>query len=219
MTKKLKILLTEDSTVFAMGLRMALESEDMTMSHVKGPAEAMAFLKSHPETDVAIVDISLEQETDGITLLENIKTSFPSVRTMVLTHYKHPGYILLAISAGAGAFLSKDSSPDDIRKAVRKVAADYSLFFGETIPNALIRSIFGDEKDLQERKPAELSGKEMEVLQLITSGYSNSQIASVLNIAQNTVETYKERIKGKFGLDTMIECVASAVAKGMVKVK
>ena len=58
----------------------------------------------------------------------------------------------------------------------------------------------------------------MEVLQLVTSGYSNTQIASALNIATTTVETYKERIKGKFGFDTIIECVAAAVARGIVKV-
>jgi len=219
MPKKLNILLVEDSTVFAMGLQMALDVDDMAFSRVEGPASALSFLRMHPETDVAVVDISLEQETDGITLLETLKTSFPSVNTMVLSHYKHPGYILLAITAGAGAYLSKDSSPEEIREAVRKVAAGYNLFFGETIQRSLIRSLFGNEKELQERKPAGLSGKELEVLQLVTSGYSNGQIASALDIASTTVETYKERIKAKFGMDTMIECVASAVAKGIVMVK
>ena len=71
---------------------------------------------------------------------------------------------------------------------------------------------------MQKRKPIGLSAKELEVLQLVSSGYSNIQIASALNIATTTVETYKERIKGKFGLDTIVECVASAVARGIIKV-
>jgi len=216
MSKKLNILMVEDSTVFAMGLKLALEQDDMVLSHVENTAAALSFLRSHPETDVAVVDISLEQETDGISLLDAIRTSFPSVRTMILSHYKNPGYILLAITAGAGAYLSKDSNPEEIQDAVRKVAAGYDLFFGETIPKALIKSLFGNEEELQRRKPAGLSAKELEVLQLVTSGYSNGQIAAALDISPNTVESYKERIKGKFGLDTMIECVAAAVAKGIV---
>lgn len=218
MPKKLNILLVEDSTVFVMGLKLALEAADMNVSHAANPAQAISFLKLHPETDVAVVDITLEQETDGITLLESIKATFPSVKTMILSHYKHPGYILLAITAGVGAYLSKDSSPEEIQEAISKVAAGYGLFFGDTIPAATVRSLFGSEKELQSRKPSGLSAKELEVLQLVTAGYSNSQIASALDIASTTVETYKERIKAKFGMDTVIQCVAAAVAKGIVSV-
>lgn len=214
--KQLNILLVEDSTVFAMGLKLAIGTEDISFNHVTSPSSAILFLNEHPDTDVAVVDISLESETDGLTLLESIRAAYPSVRTMILSHYKHPGYILLAITSGAGAYLSKDSSPEEILDAIRKVAAGNSLFFGNTISKELLRSLFGGDKELQKRKPIGLSAKEMEVLQLITSGYSNSQIASALDIATTTVETYKERIKAKFGFDTIIECVASAVARGIV---
>ena len=60
--------------------------------------------------------------------------------------------------------------------------------------------------------------RELEVLQLPTSGYSNAQIASALNISLNTVDSYKERVKTKFGLDSIVECVARAVADGIVNV-
>lgn len=201
-----------------MGFKMALKADDMSLAHAATPDAALAYLHAHPETNVAVVDISLEKETDGITLLESIKAAFPWVKTMILSHYKHPGYILLAISAGAGAYISKDSAPEEIREAILKVSEGYGLFFGDTIPTATIRALFGTEKELSTRKPMGLSGKEREVLQLVTSGYSNAQIASALGIATTTVDTYKERIKAKFGHDTIIQCVASAVAKGIVEV-
>ncbi len=216
--EKCNVLLVEDSSVFAMGLAYAIDADDLSVSHVKSPSAALAYLREHPDTDVAVVDISLESETDGLTLLESIRAAFPKVRTMILSHYKHPGYILLAITSGAGAYLSKDSEPAEIQEAIRKVAAGSSLFFGDTIPRELIRSLFGDDRDLQHRKPLGLSHKEQEVLQLICSGYSNGQIAAAFGIATTTVETYKERIKAKFGMDTIIECVASAVARGIVTV-
>ncbi len=214
----INVLLIEDSTVFVMGLRMALQEESgfASIESVSTPGAAVAFLNAHPETDVAVVDITLESETDGLTLLGILREAFPSVRTLVLSHYKTPAYILKAISSGAGAYLAKDSTPQSIAKAIADVAGGKSLFFGETIDAALITRLFGGREQLLSRKPKGLTSRELEVLQLTTSGYTNAQIASALEISLNTVDSYKERIKGKFGLDSMVECVAYAVRDSLV---
>ena len=214
----INVLLIEDSAVFVMGLKMALSgsSEIASVESVATPGAAVAFLNAHPETDVAVVDITLESETDGLTLLGILREAFPFVRTLVLSHYKTPAYILKAISSGASGYLAKDSAPESIAKAIADAAGGKSLFFGETIDADRITRIFGGEENLQARKPHGLTPRELEVLQLTTSGYSNAQIASALKISLNTVDSYKERIKGKFGLDSMVECVACAVKRGIV---
>lgn len=214
----INILLIEDSAVFVMGLKMALSAENSftVAGTATTPGSAVAFLNAHPQTDVAVVDISLESETDGLTLLGILREAFPTVRTLVLSHYKKPSYILKAITSGAGAYLAKDSTPDSIVKAIADVADGRCLFFGETIDSAKIVRLFGDDDNLRVRKPQGLTPRELEVLQLTTSGYSNVQIASALEITVNTVDSYKERIKGKFGLDSIIECVAHAVADSLV---
>lgn len=216
----INVLLIEDSTVFVMGLRLALGAADGfdSVDSVATPGSAVSFLNAHPETDIAVVDITLEAETDGLTLLGIIRDAFPAVKTLVLSHYKKPAYILRAISSGACAYLAKDSSPESIVQAIKDVDAGQCLFFGETIDATKITRIFGGEEKLQARKPQGLTPRELEVLQLTTSGYSNPQIASALEISLNTVDSYKERIKGKFGLDSIVECVAHAVADGIVSV-
>ena len=216
----INVLLIEDSAVFVMGLKLALSAEPdfCTVEAVTTPGAAVAFLNAHPETDVAVVDITLEAETDGLTLLGILHEAFPSVRTMVLSHYKKPAYILKAISSGACAYLAKDSAPEGIVKAIADVAAGRCLFFGETIDADRITRLFGGLDNLEARKPQGLTPRELEVLQLTTSGYSNAQIASALNISLNTVDSYKERVKTKFGLDSIVECVARAVADGIVNV-
>ncbi len=216
----INVLLIEDSTVFVMGLKLALSAQKdfASVQDVATPGAAVAFLNAHPETDVAVVDITLEAETDGLTLLGIIREAFPSVRTLVLSHYKKPAYILKAISSGACAYLAKDSAPDSIAGAIADVAGSKCLFFGETIDSARIIRLFGGKENLEARKPQGLTPRELEVLQLTTSGYSNAQIASALEISLNTVDSYKERIKGKFGLDSIVECVAHAVADGLVNV-
>lgn len=216
----INVLLIEDSTVFVMGLRLALGAAEGfgAVDSVATPGSAVSFLNAHPETDIAVVDITLEAETDGLTLLGIIRDAFPAVKTLVLSHYKKPAYILRAITSGACAYLAKDSSPESIVQAIKDVASGQCLFFGETIDATKITRIFGGEEKLQARKPQGLTPRELEVLQLTTSGYSNPQIASALEISLNTVDSYKERIKGKFGLDSIVECVAHAVADGIVSV-
>ena len=216
----INVLLIEDSAVFVMGLRLALGAADGfgAVDSVATPGSAVSFLNSHPETDIAVVDITLEAETDGLTLLGIIRDAFPAVKTLVLSHYKKPAYILRAISSVACAYLAKDSSPESIVQAIKDVDSGQCLFFGETIDSAKITRVFGGEEKLQARKPQGLTPRELEVLQLATSGYSNPQIASALEISLNTVDSYKERIKGKFGLDSIVECVAHAVADGIVTV-
>lgn len=214
------VLLIEDSAVFVMGLKLTLGAEKSfgPIDAVTTPGAAVAYLNAHPETDIAVVDITLESETDGLTLLGIIRAAFPTVRTLVLSHYKNPAYILRAITAGAYAYLAKDSAPESIVQAITDVSEGRCLFFGETIDADKITRIFGGEEKLEARKPQGLTPRELEVLQLTTSGYSNAQIASALEISLNTVDSYKERIKGKFGLDSIVECVAHAVAKGIVTV-
>ena len=214
------ILLIEDSAVFVMGLKLALGAEKAIgpIASVSTPGAAVAYLNAHPETALAVVDITLEAETDGLTLLGIIRDAFPTVRALVLSHYKNPAYILRAITSGASAYLAKDSAPESIVQAIMDVAQGRCLFFGETIDADKITRIFGGKEKLEARKPQGLTPRELEVLQLTTSGYSNGQIAAALEITLNTVDSYKERIKGKFGLDSMVECVAHAVAKGIVTV-
>ena len=90
------ILLIEDSAVFVMGLKLALGAEKAIgpIASVSTPGAAVAYLNAHPETALAVVDITLEAETDGLTLLGIIRDAFPTVRTLVLSHYKNPAYIL-----------------------------------------------------------------------------------------------------------------------------
>ncbi len=216
----INVLLVEDSAVFVMGLKLALSANSSLgrIDSVASPGAAVAYLNAHPDTDIAVVDITLEAETDGLTLLGILRDAFPGVKSLVLSHYKIPAYILRAITSGACAYLAKDSSPESIVEAIGDVAGGKCLFFGETIDSARILRIFGSKENLEARKPQGLTPRELDVLQLTSSGYSNSQIASAMEISVNTVDSYKERIKGKFGLDSIVECVATAAAKGIVTV-
>ena len=109
----INVLLIEDSAVFVMGLKLALGADPAIgrIESVTSPGAAVAYLNAHPDTDIAVVDITLQAESDGLTLLGILRDAFPGVKAMVLSHYKIPSYILRAITSGASAYLAKDSSP------------------------------------------------------------------------------------------------------------
>ena len=182
----INVLLIEDSAVFVMGLKLALKAREdfASVDSVATPGAAVAYLNAHPGTDVAVVDITLESETDGLTLLGILREAFPTVRTMVLSHYKKPAYILKAINSGACAYLAKDSSPDSIVKAVADVADGKCLFFGETLDTARITRLFGGEENMEARKPQGLTARELEVLQLTTSRSPSTRWTATRNASK-----------------------------------
>jgi len=214
----INVLLVEDSRVFVMGLKMALraESDIGDVYAAANVAEARAILNTHPDIKIAIVDVCLDEEMDGLKLVAEIKDKYPKVKSFVLSQYKDPYYIYKAINSGARAYIAKDSSPDVIIGTIRNVMSGSCTFFGDTITPEMLVSLFGNADNARSGKPFQLTSKELDVLQYITQGYSNSQIATALGIASNTVESYKERIKGKLGYDSIIECVAFALKKGLV---
>ncbi len=184
-------LLVEDSAIFAMGLRLALDGHDEVhlQGHVTSPGAAISFLNAHPETQVVIVDISIEQQKDGLTLLSILKEAFPHVSTMVLSHYKTPAYIIQSITYGAKGYIAKDSDPEEIANAIVMAVNGDCFFFGETIPQKEIERIFGGANNLKSRKPQSLTAKEMEVLQLVHvpqfhAAYARILLANITDVGQ-----------------------------------
>jgi len=215
------ILLVDDSQIFRMGLKMAFQAADWVGQILEAGSEdeALKVLGANDDMTLAVIDVCLKNRADGLELIKKIRKSFPGVKTLVLSEYKNPEYICNAILSGANAYIAKDSSADMIMSAARNVIDGCCIFFGDTIPTELLARLFGGADNLKAGKPHQLSVQELSVLKYAASGYSNSQIATIMNISSNTVESYKERIKNKLGYDTIIECVAFAVSNGLIGFK
>lgn len=217
MDKTIKLLITDDSRIHILGLKSIISEmpEVDTIYEAHNRSEALQILNEPNDIDTAIIDISLETNTDGIALAEEINEKYPHIRLMVLSHHKSSRYIYQALSAHVMAYLAKDSSPETIINAIRTINQGKCLFFGDTISKNLICSIFGKEENVSKLKPHSLTKKEIEVLGYITNGLSSKEIAVKMNITVNTVETDKERIKSKLGYKTITEAVAFCVKHGI----
>lgn len=214
----MKVLTVDDSKVFQVGMRIVLKAEgveELYETHTAG--EALGVLAGHPDIDVAVVDVSLEAETDGLDLVGQLAKDYPQLKVLVLSHYKNPAYILKAVTMGAKAYIAKDSTPRVIAEAVKQVAEGCCIFFGDTISPKDLRAVFGNDEHILSGKPHGLTPKEINVLELIACGYSNGQIATALGISSHTVESYKDHIKSKLGYNSIIACVSFALTAGMIR--
>jgi DNA-binding NarL/FixJ family response regulator len=146
---------------------------------------------------------------DGVTALREIKIRFPQVQVLVLTTYDSDADILPAIEAGASGYLLKDSSREDLYSGIRAAAR------GETVLAPSIAARLVDRI----RAPAEeqLSSREIEVLQLVAEGESNTEIAKHLHISQATVKSHLVNIFGKLGVSDRTAAVTAALRKGILR--
>jgi DNA-binding NarL/FixJ family response regulator len=144
-----------------------------------------------------------------VTALREIKGSNPQIQVLVLTTYDSDADILPAIEAGASGYLLKDSSREELYTAIRAAAR------GETVlaPKVAARLVGRMRAPAEER----LSSRELEVLQLVAEGDSNSEIAIRLHISQATVKSHLIHIFGKLGVSDRTAAVTVALRRGILR--
>ncbi len=169
--------------------------------------------------DVILMDIDMP-ETNGIEGLKIVTTNFPEINVIMLTVFESNDYIFDAIRAGAVGYLLKKSSPSEIIKAIHEVKEG-----GTVMTPSIARKVlqfFPKEPEVKEPindkvDPTEkLTLREMEVLELLTKGFTYRMAAYELGISTETIRTYIKRIYNKLHVHSNTEAVAVAMGKGMV---
>jgi len=209
----IKILVVDDHAVVRRGLRQILaETTDL---HVGGEAGSAAEVmdKVHAERwDVIVLDIGLGSRS-GLDLIPEIKKARPEARVLVLTMFSEEQYAVRAIRAGAAGFLTKESAPDKLVEAVRKIASG-GRFITPQLADALASTVAGD---LSQAPHEKLSNREFEILKMIGSGRTVSQIAEELALSVKTVSTHRTRILRKMAMKTNAELTHYAVRNNLVE--
>ena len=205
---KIRLVIVDDHPVVRDGLRGMLEGQpdfEVVGEAANGVEAVQLAVSLKPE--VMLMDLRMPV-MDGVAALEKIQTSSPTVKVLVLTTYDSDADILPAIEAGAVGYLLKDTSREDLYSAIRATARGESVLS----PGVAAR-IIG-----QMRAPAEekLSVRELEVLQLVAEGDSNSEIANRLHISQATVKSHLIHIFDKLGVSDRTAAVTVALRRGIL---
>jgi DNA-binding NarL/FixJ family response regulator len=206
----IRILLADDHPVVRDGLEAILSTQPDF--HVVGGAsdglEVIQLAKQlHP--DVLLLDLEMPH-VDGVEALKRLHEMGLTVRTIVFTAFDTDERILNAVRAGAQGYLLKGAPREELFNAIRVVSAGGSLLQPIVI-NKLLRQIS------QENSPDALSPREREVLQWMTRGLQNKEIAAELFISERTVKFHVSSILGKLGAGNRTEAVTLALQQGLIE--
>ena len=215
----IRVLIADDHELLRDGLRGMLDAQDDM--EVVGEAEDGASavdeaIKLHP--DVVIMDIRMPR-LDGIQATKRLALQGEKApKVLVLTTFDLDEYVYQALRAGAAGFLLKDTPPRQLAEAVRTIAAGESLLAPAVTKRLIERYVSRPPGDTARRERfAELTERELEVLQLITRGLSNAEIGARLFLSEATVKTHVTRILSKLGVRDRVQAVVLAYESGLVQ--
>lgn len=212
MSNLIRILITDDHVVVRRGTQalLATEPEIEVVGEAKNGEEAVAkALQLQP--DVILMDLEMPV-MDGIEAIRRITASRPDARILVLTSFATDDKVFPAIKAGALGYLLKDSSPDDLVRAIRQVYRGESSLH-PTIARKLLQEM---SRPMQKPPTADpLTEREVEVLRLVAQGRSNQEIADELVISEATVRTHVSNILSKLHLASRTQAALYALKEGL----
>jgi two-component system invasion response regulator UvrY len=207
-----RILLVDDHPVVRQGIKQVLSGafDPATVGEASNAEEGMTEIKS-TEWDVMVLDLSMPG-TNGIDMLKDLRRERPTLPVLVLSMHSPDQFARRAMNAGASGYLTKDSNPTELVKAVGEVIA------GRRYLNpAVIEELVSNLQPERGQRPHEaLSDREYQVLRMIASGLTVSQVATRLSLSVKTVSTYRARVLEKMNMKTTAELMHYGIQHGLV---
>jgi two-component system invasion response regulator UvrY len=208
----IRILIVDDHAIVRRGLRDLLSDEfpGAAFGEACDAAQALEELRGN-KWDVALLDIALPGKS-GLDLLKDLKTEWPKLPVLVVSAHPEDQFAVRALKAGAGGYMTKESAPEELGKAIRKILAG-----GRYVSPALAEKLaLGVTKDLKRTPHETLSDREYEVMSRIASGKTVTEIAEELSLSAKTISTYRARVLEKLGVKNSAKIVQYALRNGLV---
>lgn len=207
---RIRVLLVDDHPITRQGLRALIGQHERfeICGEADGAHQAMeVFGRTKP--DVMIADITL-RTTNGIELIKNLKALAPGLIVLVVSMHDENIYAERALRAGAQGYLMKHEASEQIITALERIVRG-ELYLSERIKEKILHRFAQGRAKAMESPIDTLSDREMEVFQLIGGGHSTRQIADRLCLSTKTIDSYREHLKLKLGLDGGAELVRHAI--------
>jgi two-component system, NarL family, invasion response regulator UvrY len=208
----IEILIVDDHVIFREGIKKVISTtSDIRVVAETGDGEEAFRLMLEGRYDVVLLDLALPGMA-GLDILRALKARDRVLPVLVLSIYPEEQYAVRVLKEGASGYLTKESVPSDLVRAIRKAAQG-----GRYVSEGLAERLAGRLADEREKQPHDaLSTKEYQVFQMIASGKSVKEIAMNLSLARTTISTYRNRILLKLDLNSTAQLVRYAVERSLV---
>lgn len=209
----IRVLIADDHAVVRRGLRELLKEEisNITFAEAATAHETLALVKKQ-DWEIVILDISMPGKS-GMDILADLKALRPHLPVLFLSVHPEEQFAKRALQTGAAGYLTKESIPEELVNAVRKVLAG-----GRYISQELMEKLAWDvQRDAHRRDHEALSNREFQVLRMLASGSTVKQIADEIGLSVKTVSTYRARILLKMGMRNTAELIRYAIRHHLVE--
>ncbi|OGQ89454.1 MAG: DNA-binding response regulator [Desulfobacula sp. RIFOXYA12_FULL_46_16] len=210
----IKVLLADDHSIVREGLRKVLEdSNEIEVIAEAADGETALDKAMHYKPDVAVIDISMPG-MDGLEVVTRLSNYCSGVPVLILTMHDEEQYVIRAIEAGAMGYVTKQSAPEQLVAAVKKIHGG-GRYLTEKAGEALALRVIRGTKT--QTLTESLSMRELQVLRRLALGATNREIAVSYNISVKTVDTYRSRILKKLNLRNNAELSRYAIQNKLVE--
>ncbi len=208
----MRILMVDDHAVVRRGFQqIAGDAYGSVVVGEASSAEEALTLVQQQRWDVVVMDVNLPGRS-GLDILRELKRERPQLPILIYSMHPEEHYAVRALKAGAAGYVTKASAPDELIRAIRKVASG-GRYVSPWLAERLAQDAAGDAEHSHEA----LSEREHEVLRMLASGRSATEIASQLSLSVKTVSTYRTRALEKLGLQSNAELVRYAFEHRLVQ--
>jgi len=216
--ESINILLADDHLLVRNGIKSLLEEEEnlRVIGEASNGKEALELAKKM-QPDLLIIDVKMPV-MDGIEAVGNLKNYAPNTKAIVLSMHDSEEYILKSIKAGASGYLLKDTGKHEFLKAISTIDKGGKYFSGD-ISNVIVSNYLQNTPPDIEKNPfpknnSGLTRKELEILTLILSGKTNTEISEQLGKSKRTIETHRFNLMKKMNVKNLIELSSKAKELG-----
>ena len=208
----MRILIADDHAILRKGLKETLREEyPSAIIEEAMDAESLFKLAIDGEWDLIITDLSMPGRS-GLEALRDIKQYKPKIPVLVLSNYPEDQYALRVLKAGAAGYLTKDTAPIELIKAVQRV-----LLGRKYVTSSMAEKLATEIGTNKDKEPHELlSDREFDVMKLLAAGKPIMEIADMLSLSPTTVSTYRARILDKMNLKTNADLTRYALQNELI---
>lgn len=207
-----EILIADDHSVVREGVKHILsDMPEVAVTEAGNGREVLNAIRKK-DFDLILLDIAMPGK-DGLDVLRDIKAEKPQIKVLMLSMFPEEQYALRAMKSGASGYLTKESIPEELIRAIRKILRGGKYLSAEFSDRVILSLDDGAEKPLHEK----LSNREYQVLRMIASGKTISKISEELFLSVKTVSTYRSRVLEKMNLKNNAEIMHYAVRNKLVE--